>query len=308
MLQIEGCYHKKTTGCHKFKKHRSPHNDDIVKLIDKIRKRVIKLLIRLGYLQIHEYEQNEACNDPLFAEDSTYAEMMSCSVNNKIALGVRKGEKVRFIGPGFGYEQDTPKLKGYLCAESSGFSLHAGVMIKAHRRDNLKRLIGYVSRPPLCLDRLTVTDEGDIKYKFKRPWANGKTHVVLSPLEFIEKLCALVPQPRMHLVRYSGVLAPNSKMRSGVIPGMTRAEIKAQKEALKDTDKKLVSSHQWAKLLARVFEIDVSKCKHCGGELKIISAIINPTAIQKILNHLGLSPQPPPIAPARNRGIFATIS
>ena len=77
MLQIEGCYHKKTTGCHKFKKHQSPHNDDIVKLVDKIRKRVIKLLIRLGYLQIHEYEQTEACNDPLFAEDPTYAELMS---------------------------------------------------------------------------------------------------------------------------------------------------------------------------------------------------------------------------------------
>jgi hypothetical protein len=155
---------------------------------------------------------------------------------------------------------------------------------------------------------MSQTEEGDTEYKFKLPWVNGKTHVVLSPLEFIEKLCALVPGPRVHLVRYSGVLAPNSKMRSGVIPGMTRAEIKNQKEALKDTDKKLVSSHQWANLLARTFEVDVSKCKHCGGELKIISAIINPIAIQKILNHLGLSPQPPPIAPARNRGIFATIS
>ena len=158
---------------------------------------------------------------------------------------------------------------------------------------------------------MSSTADGQIKYKLKHPWSGGKTHVVFSPLEFIEKLCALVPQPRMHLVRYSGVLAPNSKMRKGVIPGMTRAEIKAQKEAStkdKDKDKKLVSAHLWAKLLARTFEIDVSKCKHCGGELKIISAIRNPTAIQKILNHLGLSPQPPPIAAARNRGIFATIS
>ena len=67
MLQIEGCYHKKTTGCHKFKKHRSPQDSDILKLVNKIRKRVINLLIRLGYLQIHEYEQPEACNDTLFA-------------------------------------------------------------------------------------------------------------------------------------------------------------------------------------------------------------------------------------------------
>ena len=85
----------------------------------------------------------------------------------------------------------------------------------------------------------------------------------------------------MHLVRYSGVLAPNSKMRKGVIPGLTRAEIKAKKAA-KDKDKKLVSGHQWAKLLARVFEVDVSKCKYCSGELKIISAILNPIAIQDI--------------------------
>ena len=198
-----------------------------------------------------------------------------------------------------------------MCAEFSGFSLHAGVIVKANRRDDLRRLIGYVSRPPLCLDRLSLTEEGDVKYKFKRPWANGKTHVVLSPLEFIEKLCALVPQPRIHLVRYSGVLAPNSKMRKGVIPGMTRAEIKAQKEANakdKDKDKKLVSGHLWAKLLARTFEIDVSKCKHCKGELKIISAIRDPTAIQKILNHLGLSPRPPPIAPVRSREIFVKFS
>ena len=156
---------------------------------------------------------------------------------------------------------------------------------------------------------MSLTEEGNIKYKLKRPWAGGKTHVVFSPLEFIEKLCALVPQPRMHLVRYSGVLAPNSKMRKGVIPGMTRAEIKAKKAAsVKDTDKdkKLVSGHQWAKLLSRVFEIDVSKCKYCGGELKIISAILNSIAIQKILTHLGLSPRPPPIAPARSIGIFAT--
>ena len=149
-----------------------------------------------------------------------------------------------------------------MCAESSGFSLHAGVLVKAHRRDDLRRLIAYVSRPALCLDRLSQTEDGNLKYKLKRPWANGKTHVILSPLELIEKLCALVPQARMHLVRYSGVLASKSKMRKGVIPGMTRAEIKAQKEAKdkdKDQNKKLVSAHLWAKLLARTFEIDVSQ-------------------------------------------------
>ena len=129
-----------------------------------------------------------------------------------------------------------------------------------HIRNDPEEKIDLIDQMPQKIkDQI---EEGNLKYKLKRPWANGKTHVVFSPLEFIEKLCALVPQPRMHLVKYSGVLAPNSKMRKGVIPGMTRAEIKAKD---KDKDKKLVSNHQWAKLLARVFEIDVSKCKYCGG-------------------------------------------
>ena len=189
--------------------------------------------------------------------------------------------------------------------------MHAAISVPRQQRDKLEKLIRYTARPSISTERMSLTKNGDIKYELKKTWKNGVTHVVLSPHELIEKLCALIPQPRMHLVRYSGVLAPNAKMRSSVIPGLTRAQIKAKKAAsVKDTDKdkKLVSGHQWAKLLARVFEIDVSKCKYCGGELKIISAILNPTIIQKILNHLGLSPQPPPIAAARNKGIFATIS
>ena len=117
----------------------------------------------------------------------------------------------------------------------------------------------------------------------------------------MEKICALVPLARMHLVRYSGVLAPNAKMRQGVIPGKTRAQIKAeQEEKNKETKEKstLLQKSSWAKLLAKVFEIDISKCS-CGGNLKIISAIRDSFAIKKILSYLGLSPQSPPIAPAR---------
>ena len=88
-------------------------------------------------------------------------------------------------------------------------------------------------------------------------------------------------------------------MRKGVIPGKTRAQIKVEQEEKNKTEKPtLLQKSSWAKLLAKVFKIDISKCD-CGGNLKIISAIRNPFVIKKILSHLGLSPQPPPIAPAR---------
>jgi Putative transposase len=54
----------------------------------------------------------------------------------------------------------------------------------------------------------------------------------------------------------------------------------------------------WAKLLKRVFNLDLTRCPHFGNELRIIVAIVERQAIKKILNHLGLEPQPPPRAPA----------
>ena len=44
----------------------------------------------------------------------------------------------------------------------------------------------------------------------------------------------------------------------------------------------------WAKLLKRVFEIDLEHCPNCGGQLKIIAAIREQPLIEKILTHLGL--------------------
>ena len=57
---------------------------------------------------------------------------------------------------------------GSLSAYVDGFSLHAGVNIRSHRRDALEKLIGYVARPSLSVKRLSETDKGDIKYKFKK--------------------------------------------------------------------------------------------------------------------------------------------
>ena len=58
----------------------------------------------------------------------------------------------------------------------------------------------------------------------------------------------------------------------------------------------------WARLLKRVFNIDVERCLHCGGKLKIIAAIEQPGVIAKILAHLAL----PPRSPARSFDLFVT--
>jgi hypothetical protein len=79
----------------------------------------------------------------------------------------------------------------------------------------------------------TVLPNGQVELKLKTPWRDGATYHVMSPLEFMQRLAALVPRPRLHLIRFHGELA-----------------------------------------------------------------------IEKILNDLGLDPQPPPRAPARGQMAF----
>ena len=52
-----------------------------------------------------------------------------------------------------------------------------------------------------------------------------------------------------------------------------------------------------------MLEIDLEPCPNCGGELKIIVAILKSAVIERILTHLGLQARAPPQAPARERQV-----
>ena len=61
----------------------------------------------------------------------------------------------------------------------------------------------------------------------------------------------------------------------------------------------------WARLLERVFALDLEHCPNCGGELKLIAAIVEASVIEKILTHLGLQARAPPRAAARGQALQA---
>ena len=66
----------------------------------------------------------------------------------------------------------------------------------------LKPSVRRIARPPLAQERLSTLPDGRLLYRLKSCWRDGTTHVVLTPLELVEKLAALIPPPRMNLVRY----------------------------------------------------------------------------------------------------------
>ncbi|HEY5285160.1 MAG TPA: transposase [Polyangia bacterium] len=188
-----------------------------------------------------------------------------------------------------------------------GFSVHAGVRCGAEDRQALEQLCRYITRPALANERVQCNAAGQVVLELKTPWRDGTTHLVMSPLEFMQRLAALVPRPRLHLIRLHGVLAPNTKLRALVVPQAPDDGVKA---APPDMCEASCAHHgpvrpSWARLLKRVFDLDLEDCPSCGGELKLIVAILEQPVIEKILTHLGLQARAPPRSPARGQALRA---
>jgi hypothetical protein len=83
----------------------------------------------------------------------------------------------------------------------------------------------YIARPAVSEKRLSLTPYGNVRYQLKTPYREslprersecfgyGTTHVIFEPLDFIARLAALVPKPRVNLARYHAVFASNSRHR-----------------------------------------------------------------------------------------------
>jgi hypothetical protein len=278
-----------------------PSDADVAEVVQKISRRVIRQLGRLGYLEVGLETPVATGYDPLRDTDPELARTMAASVQQRIAFGERAGQKVRRLGSGFGEAGERPTLKGPRCASVHGFPVHANTQIPAHRRDQLEQLLRYTAQGALSLERLTEDAQGNLVYQFTKPWADGTTGITLSPLEFLEKLAALVPLPHAHLVRYGGCLAPHSKLREAIRPTPRQ-----RGEEGEETPPATPYWH-WARLLSRVFALEMATCPFCRrGSLRLIAVITQESVITRILRHLQLAAVPPPLAPARGRqALFA---
>ena len=57
---------------------------------------------------------------------------------------------------------------------------------------------------------------------------------------------------------------------------------------------------EWAELLARVFEVDVTVCPKCGARgMQVIACVTESAAIRDILTCIGEPTAPPRLEPAR---------
>jgi len=110
--------------------------------------------------------------------------------------------------------------------------------VQAGDRDGLERLCRYGARPPFSLERLSILPDGRVAYRLRKSRKNGATHLVMTPVQLLAKLAALIPPPRFPLTRFAGVLAPNSTWRASVVPDATHshATTRPKKKAAKKSE------------------------------------------------------------------------
>jgi len=189
MLVLDGAYLVGTEPP-VFRRTPRPSEAELKTLVERLAERIGRALERQGVLA-RDAENSYLELDP--EAGGPMDDLLGHSITYRVAVGPRAGQKV--------------------------FSLQTVPVREDEPREKLERLTRYVSRPPVALERLDLTAQGQVRYRLKTPYRDGTTHIVLEPLDFIARLAALVPPPRVHLRRFHGVFAAHAALRGTVTPG-----------------------------------------------------------------------------------------
>ena len=214
-LVLDGVYLRSADGTPEFVEAPAPSDEALQAVLHRIITRLMKLLTRREVLVEEEGSTYVADNDGDSDEARTLRPLQAAACTYRIAFGPRAGQKVLTVQ---GAMPRQTQFKQTLCADINGFSLHAAVRCDGDDRQALEQLCRTITRPALANERVQTNAAGQVVLKLKSPWRDGTTHLVMSPLEFMQRLAALVPRPRLHLIRFHGVLAPNAKLRAQIVP------------------------------------------------------------------------------------------
>ena len=306
-LVLDGVFAKDRAGALVFHPTPSLTTLDVAEVLATVEPGIARLLNRRGI-----GEDDDSGADAWTAEAPVLAGLAAASVQGRVALGRRRGARVRRLGTP--PDESGPRALGRCHARSNGFDLHAGLVVPTGQRERLERVCRYALRPPVARERLSVTNAGQVRLQLRQPWADGTTHLVFEPLEFLGRLAVIVPRPRINLLLYHGVLGPRAAWRPAVVPreAVATGEDEPPTEDTtdegdrgpvdantSDADRRRARGRLWAGLMRRTFGFDVLACPRCDGRLRLIALIDHTPAIQKILRHLGLSSEIPVPAPAR---------
>jgi len=96
--------------------------------------------------------------------------------------------------------------------------------VEADDRKRLEQLCRYITRPALSDERVQCNAAGQVELKLKTPWRDGTTHLVMSPLEFMQRLAALVRCLRRPAVGCSPDVSRDRLLRGALLGAVDIAD------------------------------------------------------------------------------------
>ncbi|MDP2325813.1 MAG: transposase, partial [Gammaproteobacteria bacterium] len=147
-----------------------PTKTELDMLLERITTRIARHLERRGLL-VRDTESSHLSREP--GEDAGLEALQGHLISYRIALGPHEGRKA-FALQTLPARRNAPVTKPHL-ANAGGFSLHAGVAVRAGDRGTLERLSRYITRPALATGRLALTPQGQVRYTLKTPYRDGTT-------------------------------------------------------------------------------------------------------------------------------------
>ena len=210
-LVLDGVYVRGADGQLCFHTLPRPTPEEVIDIARWTHEGIARVLARQG----RSLDEFDDTFDVFADEQPALASCYGASLSDRQLLGASPGAQTRkLVHPVRELRSPDEAL-----AEVGGVNVHVGSAIDANDRQRLERVCRYMTRPPVCQERLELSSTGQVVVRFKRAWRSGAHAVVLAPLDFIGRLVALIPAPRFNLTRYHGVFAARSKSRSEVVPG-----------------------------------------------------------------------------------------
>jgi hypothetical protein len=264
---------------------------EVAEVLEQTRDKMVKYLRRRGLLDEGEgdEEDEEAEADGLLS----LARSAVGGTSPPAGPEWRRGKKL-------GLEARPVTFEGELSVSLDGFTLHAKTRAGAEDERGREQLLKYILRPAVAQERITRGPEGLVRIALKKPFSDGTVAVDLDPLSLLCRLCAAVPPPKMHTVRYAGVLACASPVRPRIAPVASPASEETSGVAPHEAPEPRGFRYRpWAELLRRTFALDVLACPKCEGRMRLLAMVTDDESVRRTLRALGERTELPVRSPAR---------
>lgn len=291
---LDGVFHEVGAGQVAFHALPRLETEDVAGVLEDAARRMTRYLARRGLLAEEGEADTVTLAEPEGDEARALAELAAAT-----ASGVTAPAGPTFKRGALPPLGDARDFDRHLSVGRGGFTLHAATRAGAMDERGREALLKYVLRPPIAQERVTQGPDGLVRIALKKRFSDGTFAVDLDPLSLLTRLCASVPPPRFHTVRYAGVLASASKLRPHVVPAPAE-ELTAppEIEAAKPRWSRC-RYRPWPELMMRTFAVDVLCCPRCNGRLRLVAMMTEPKEIRRYLRALGEPSEAPERSPAR---------